>query len=158
MGARILLGSVNSLSHDYKISKGSLFGDTQENMLKHLGMIILKEPDVDILNAKRLITSDMSAIYDVNKQIKVYMYVHKRDNALKVSQSLHYDIPRVGQLSGAERLLEILNELNQLPSYLGVIDATSCEGSRFLGCYINPLNNNFGANHSYWIYPSLKTA
>ena len=153
IGARILLGSINSLSHDYKISKNSQFGSAQVEMLGHLGMIILKEPDVDILNAKRFLTSDMSAIHSVNKRTRVYIYVHGCDQALKVSQSLHYDIPRVGQLSGAKRLQKILLELNSLPEYLTIIDATSCESPRFLGMY---LYNHFSANHSYWEHPDFR--
>lgn len=166
MGARIVLGSINSIAHDYKTTTKHFhensFIEMQERTLAHLKTIVLIEPDVDILNASRFVNSDMDTIFEANKLTHVHMYVHERDNPLGVSQEIHYNIQRVGQLCGAKELLNVLQPEEgdrTVPQYFHIINATSCEKKRLLGLYVNPLDNiNFTANHSYWEYSQFKNS
>ena len=151
MGARIVVGSINSISHDYRLTQRSQqneFRQTQEKMLNSLGTVVIKQPDVDILNMSRCIMNDLSTINAANNNAHMYIYAHDRDSVLGLSQEIHYNIQRVGQLCGAAQLLEVLDP--NIPQYLHIINATSCEGKRFLELYVNPFGDN--SNHSYWKY------
>lgn len=106
----------------------------------------------------------MNTIYNANMLTSVCIYVHERDNPLGLSQEIHYNIQRVGQLCGAKQLLDVLNpESNKrkVPpyQYLHIINATSCEERRFCGIYVNLLNNvRFRLNHSYWNYSQFQNS
>ena len=152
MGTRIVLGSINSLSHDYWLTTQNNSNKTQTDMLNRFGSIVFKEPDVDILNTNRCIMNDLSIINGVNNNVHLYVYVHERDSVLGLSRKIHYNIQRVGQLCGAAQLLEVLNP--NTPRYLHIINATSCEGRQLFGLYVNPFADN--SNHSYWQYKQFQ--
>lgn len=144
MGARISMWSISNLSHDYRLTRKfqrNNFSDTQQKMFENLGMIVLKEPDADILTTSKFIHRDIHDVHSINNEIRVVVYAHERDNPLGLSQSIHYDIQRVGQLCGAEQLLEVLKP--DVPNYFYAVNATSCQGGLF--SRFDPR-----ANHSYW--------
>jgi esterase/lipase superfamily enzyme len=144
MGARILMWSISDLSHDYRLTKKFQrddFSDTQQRMLERLGIVVLKEPDADILSTSKFVHRDMYDIHSANNSTCVVVYAHEHDNPLGLSQGVHYNIQRVGQLCGAEQLLEVLRP--NVPDYFYAINATPCEGN-----IISRLSPN--ANHSYW--------
>lgn len=128
MGSRILIGSINSIAHDARIisreGENHPFYGIYTLMLEHIGKIVFKQPDVDIVSMSRLIRRDLRTLRHVNNSIRVIIYAHKRDNALGFSEEIHYNIQRVGQLCGAKQLIEILPDEGH---NFNVVDASPCK-------------------------------
>ncbi len=131
MGSRIAAGSIGSIIHDFKILRKDVrhpYYSRYELMLKNIGHIFFKQPDIDIINMENFIKGSMSTIHGIsNTKSVMYIYAHKDDKALKLSQEIHYDWPRVGQLAGAQELKSAVGERD----YMVLINAFQYSKTRW---------------------------
>lgn len=126
MGSRIVVNSLMSIAHDYKIIKkdhNHPFYQKYKQRISHLVKIIFKQSDIDVINMSKFVCQTLPFFSDIDDNIRTYIYVHKYDEALGYSQKIHGDRPRVGQFEGKEKLKSsIINNVK-----LTIIDASECE-------------------------------
>lgn len=157
MGSRIAVASLGSLTHDYSllnIDKTGEVYNTYQNRLGKLGKLVFKEPDIDKINMAKFISRFIPTLKDINTNIKVYIFAHNDDKALKLSQSIHGDY-RVGQLKGARDLEQILiraPNVKEKEIPLDIIDESSCGDTVWI---IHRFLRPYG-NHSYFDCPKFQ--
>lgn len=157
MGSRIAVASLGSLTHDYSLLNHYKTGEvyyTYKNRLEKLGKLVFKEPDIDKVNMAKFISRFIPTLKDINASIKIYIFAHNDDKALKLSQSIHGDF-RVGQLRGARDLQTILIKApnvkeGEIP--LEIIDESSCGNT----VWIIPRHLRPYGNHSYFDCPKFQ--
>ncbi len=121
MGSQIVVGSFGSISHDFKILELNTkhpYYTKYKLMLENVGVVIFKQPDIDIINMINFVRGSMRRIAEYGSLM--YIFSNKDDHILGLSKTIHYDISRVGQVDGTLQLLDVIRPCQ----YVEAIDAS----------------------------------
>jgi len=159
MGSRIVVGSISNIAHDYRLleqDRNHPCYERYSRMITNIQTIVFIEPDIDVINMADFVAKELPTLNSTPRPaIQTYIYVHNDDKVLQCSQIIHDNRPRVGQLIGAQTLINRLTNQTNIPRKM--IHLTIMNMSRMrLVCRHTPRWVYPSGNHTYFDQPLFR--